>query len=181
MVWKTLGGDVVQTDTDVPLADAMLLWPGATIDVDGNGTGWPGWTIIDGEWVEIPDERDGTLIVEVSVNPTTTGSVTYPEATAACAAGPDVTPAGGGGSTGGGSTGGGSTGGSTSGGGKPSPTSTPEKASAAGGNDPSVAGTSNGNLPRTGGDLAGALAAGLTLVLLGMVVRLGMRRVRPAA
>jgi hypothetical protein len=144
-------------------------WPTTAVDGEGNGTAWPGWTQIDGQWIEVPDDRDGTLIVEVSVNPTSTVSVTYPEATAACAAGPTISPSGEG--AGGGATGGGG-GGST-------PTTTPSSPQPSqagdGASDPSVA-AAGGGLPRTGGDLLVSLVAGLMLVTLGVFTKVVSRR-----
>jgi uncharacterized repeat protein (TIGR01451 family) len=162
VVWRTLTGDIVHTDTDVPLDSARLLWPGAALDGDGRGTAWPGWTQVDGAWIEVADERDGTLLVEVSVNPTTTTTATYPEATAECAARPAVSPLGEGGE------GEESTGGS----GDDSPTERPEsetdpELAAEEAPDADVAGAAGGTLPRTGSDLLLAVMLGGAFLIVG--------------
>lgn len=172
VVWKTLGGQIVQTDTDVPLEGGRLLWPGAAVDSNDRGIGWPGWTQVDGAWVEVPDDRDGTLFIEVSVNPSATTSVTYPEASALCAARPTVS-----------STGGGSGGSGTGGGGStPSepPTSPTPSSSPADDDAPSV-GAAAGGLPRTGGDLLGSLVAAMLLMVLGMAAKIAARTRQPLA
>jgi hypothetical protein len=81
---------VAEEQTNQP-GSGRLLWPGATVDADGNGTGWPGWAFTNGEWVEVPDDRLPTMIVEVEFNPTGSASVSYPPATPACAAQPPGT------------------------------------------------------------------------------------------
>ncbi|HEX5859999.1 MAG TPA: hypothetical protein VFY91_17960 [Microbacterium sp.] len=62
-----------------------LLWPGAS---DAEPKMWPGWALVDGEYVETDGNfawtREG-VTVEFAVNPTYETLVTYPEATALCA------------------------------------------------------------------------------------------------
>lgn len=64
-----------------------VLWPGASVDANGNPTDWPGWTqLASGEWVK-GDAYDWTLpklTMEFKVNPETAAVVTYPPATPAC-------------------------------------------------------------------------------------------------
>jgi uncharacterized repeat protein (TIGR01451 family) len=153
VVWRTLGGTVVQTDQDVPLAQARLLWPGAAVDDDGVGIAWPGWERQGDLWAEVPDERDGTLVVEVSVNPTATTMVTYPEATSLCAATPRVDSAGGGSQA-------------------PAPAPAPgtSPAPAADESDP-PAGTAASALPDTGGDAVPMAVLGLAFLLIGAALR----------
>jgi len=67
-----------------PLRGA-LLWPGAS---DGEPKMWPGWDLVDGEYVETDGNFAWTragVTVEFAVNPTYTTEVEYPEATALCA------------------------------------------------------------------------------------------------
>ena len=63
-----------------------FLYPGATVDAAGNGTDWPGWDFVDGQWV--PDASDAVLrqglTVVLAVNPTDTATVRYPGATEGC-------------------------------------------------------------------------------------------------
>jgi hypothetical protein len=84
-----LDGDVVGTETATYQAGATVrfVYPGATVDAAGNAVDWPGWMFDGTVWVHDPSDahlRDGLTVV-VEVNPTATGSVTYPDATAACA------------------------------------------------------------------------------------------------
>ena len=69
---------------DQPLSGA-LLWPGAS---DGDPKMWPGWDLVDGEYVETDGNFAWTragVTVEFEVNPTYTTEVEYPQATALCA------------------------------------------------------------------------------------------------
>ena len=69
---------------DQPLSGA-LLWPGAS---DGEPKMWPGWDLVDGEYVETDGNFAWTragVTVEFEVNPTYTTEVEYPQATALCA------------------------------------------------------------------------------------------------
>ena len=84
-----LDGNVVGTETATYEAGATVrfVYPGATVDAAGNAVDWPGWMFDGTVWVHDPSDahlRDGLTVV-VEVNPTATGSVTYPDATAACA------------------------------------------------------------------------------------------------
>lgn len=72
------------------------LWPGAAVDDDGNGTAWPGWAFVDGEWV-VDDSNFGwvrgddvELLIEV--NPSIAVDVSYPNATPDCANPPVTVP-----------------------------------------------------------------------------------------
>jgi LPXTG-motif cell wall-anchored protein len=74
----------------VPL-QGQILWPGAVVNAAGQPVDWPGWTKqADGTWVP-GDEWNwarSPLTVVIEVNPSATRSVSYPEATPACVAGP---------------------------------------------------------------------------------------------
>lgn len=73
---------------DQPL-NGTVLWPGA-VEEDGVGVDWPGWSLVDGEWVE-GDEYDWvrpTVTVQFEVNPTATVDVAYPPSTPQCATSP---------------------------------------------------------------------------------------------
>jgi uncharacterized repeat protein (TIGR01451 family) len=65
-----------------------VIYPGATMDAEGNATDWPGWILnADGFWVTDPTDaiwRDGLNLV-YTVNPTATAFVAYPPSTSACA------------------------------------------------------------------------------------------------
>jgi hypothetical protein len=53
--WINPDGDGV-VQSGLPLS-GRTLWPGAVIDADGNPLDWPGWSLVDGEWV-VGDEFD---------------------------------------------------------------------------------------------------------------------------
>ena len=101
--WLDANGDVVRTDTNQPLTNGRLLWPGAAVDASGNGVAWPGWEFAGGVWVEVPSTVRPEVTVRISVNPTAQVTLTYPPATIDCAAAPLFTstaPPGVGGSSG---------------------------------------------------------------------------------
>ena len=65
------------------------LWPGASVDANGRGNGWPGWRqLSDGTWVLDPAAPFYNLrndaIVEVRINPTSAATVAYPPASTHC-------------------------------------------------------------------------------------------------
>lgn len=83
---RDLDGNVVDTFESAGLSGSFL-YPGASVDGDGNATDWPGWVEVDGTWVEDPSDarlRDG-LNVTFNVNPSVTQFVAYPEADSGCA------------------------------------------------------------------------------------------------
>jgi hypothetical protein len=91
-----LDGNVVATHTTTYQAGTTVrfVYPGASVDANGNPIDWPGWVFDGDEWVRDPSDarlRDGLTVV-VEVNPTATGSVAYPPATPACAADPPTGP-----------------------------------------------------------------------------------------
>ncbi|WP_402468335.1 LPXTG cell wall anchor domain-containing protein [Isoptericola aurantiacus] len=78
------GDDVVMADQ--PLS-GRVLWPGAEVDGAGNALDWPGWRLVDGEWV-VGDEWDWvrpSVRVLFEVNPEAEVTVSYPESTPECA------------------------------------------------------------------------------------------------
>jgi uncharacterized repeat protein (TIGR01451 family) len=95
---------MIHTDTVHVTANGTitgsLLWPGAEVDASGNGVMWPGYrAALPGEtpdWENLVLDpaaygyglRSGATI-DVHINPTTTVSVAYPAATAACGEAPD--------------------------------------------------------------------------------------------
>ncbi len=68
-----------------------LLWPGAAMDSNGNPTAWPGWEYVNGQWVQVDDDRVPEIVVHVQVNPETEGMVAFPDATPQCAGQPPGT------------------------------------------------------------------------------------------
>lgn len=91
------GAQVAQHDITFEVgATLRFIYPGAEVDAQGNATDWPGWAFVGGQWV--PDNsdallRDGLTVV-LSVNPTDTAAVSYPEATSGCAVPVQVSGAG---------------------------------------------------------------------------------------
>lgn len=77
-------------------AEIFRIWPGASV----NPPDWPGWTLVDGEWVQDPtDEGAWTRYPEgvrttlvASVNPTVSATISYPPASAICANPPNTPP-----------------------------------------------------------------------------------------
>ncbi|MDQ6527943.1 gliding motility-associated C-terminal domain-containing protein [Flavobacterium sp. LHD-85] len=88
--WIDSNNSVVATQTNLPLS-GNILWPGAEIDSNQNGTDWPGWILNNGIWAEGADGFEATrngVKMEFSLNPTVTVSVAYPPATPDCNARP---------------------------------------------------------------------------------------------
>jgi len=73
----------------------QILYPGATVDAQGNPTDWPGWMFTGGFWVPDPSDaawRDGLRLVFTLNGETATANVTYPPETATCSANPPPGP-----------------------------------------------------------------------------------------
>lgn len=72
------------------------LWPGAAVDGDGNGTAWPGWAFVGGEWVVDNSNfgwvRGADVELLIEINPSIEIPVSYPNATPDCANPPVVVP-----------------------------------------------------------------------------------------
>jgi LPXTG-motif cell wall-anchored protein len=73
----------------VPSLSGSVVYPGAS----ASPADWPGWALVDGTWVVDPTDADLRLGLDVviQVNPTATGSISYPKATETCA-GPSLPP-----------------------------------------------------------------------------------------
>jgi len=73
-----------------------VLWPGASVDDEGNANGWPGWKQLDdGTWVETDGNFAWTRALtsaELIVNPELKVALAYPPATPDCIAAPPVDP-----------------------------------------------------------------------------------------
>lgn len=77
------GADVVMSD--LPL-NGSVMWPGTTVDANGDPTDYPGWRLVNGTWVQ-GDEWDWTLSnvgLELLVNPVASAVVSYPPASTGC-------------------------------------------------------------------------------------------------
>jgi len=70
-----------------PGTTVQVLYPGATVDENGEVTDLPGWNLNDdGFWVRDPSDeflRDG-LLLRYELNPTATAEVTYPPESSLC-------------------------------------------------------------------------------------------------
>jgi hypothetical protein len=78
------------TLTDNSLS-GQVLWPGASVDDQGNATGWPGWAYENGQWVETSGNyawTRGAITATIVVNPELVVPLSYPAATPNCANGP---------------------------------------------------------------------------------------------
>ncbi|WP_395243569.1 hypothetical protein ACGGZK_15760 [Agromyces sp. MMS24-K17] len=77
---------------DDGVLEGETLWPGASVDEDGNPTGWPGWEqLADGTWVETDGNFAWTRDITTAtfeVNPELAVELTYPPATPNCLTGP---------------------------------------------------------------------------------------------
>jgi uncharacterized repeat protein (TIGR01451 family) len=70
-----------------PLSN-RLLWPEAGLDSNGVGNQWPGWELVDGEWVDGGSPLRPLVRVEIQVNPLNTVTAEYPPATPTCSTAP---------------------------------------------------------------------------------------------
>lgn len=87
ITWQKLSGEVVRVLTGQPLT-GRLLWPGAAVDPSGNPVAWPGWSFVEGEWIQVNDGLRPDMRIVFEVNPSATTTVSYPPATPACNANP---------------------------------------------------------------------------------------------
>src|SRR5262249_9899016 len=79
ITWLNPGGPNV-VYADQPL-EGQVLWPGAIPADQPGGPDWPGWSLVNGVWVQ-GDEFDWvrpTVQVNFEVNPQATVTVAYPE------------------------------------------------------------------------------------------------------
>jgi choice-of-anchor A domain-containing protein len=85
--WIDSEGKVIQEDNNQELTGS-ILFPGAALDIDGNGSAWPGWEKVGGTWVEVVDRfgslRNAGATIRVTIDPWKVISITYPESAGAC-------------------------------------------------------------------------------------------------
>ena len=70
-----------------------FLWPGASVDASGQPNGWPGWELINGQYVYTGGNLGwtrGDVTAKIDVNPEIVVPVSYPEESASCS-GPKTT------------------------------------------------------------------------------------------
>ncbi|PVX47887.1 putative repeat protein (TIGR01451 family)/gliding motility-associated-like protein [Flavobacterium sp. 103] len=90
LTWTDSNNNVVATMTNLPL-NGKVLWPGAIVDENGNGTDWPGWLLVDGKWIEGPDGFENlrpTASVTFTLNPSQTIVANYPPSDPFCTSRP---------------------------------------------------------------------------------------------
>jgi uncharacterized repeat protein (TIGR01451 family) len=86
--WRDVDNNAVLYEfTGQPLG-ATVLWPEAGVDGNGNGNQWPGWSFVNGQWVDNGSNLRPQVKVEFEVNPATTVTVDYPPANPTCSTGP---------------------------------------------------------------------------------------------
>lgn len=69
------------------IADSVL-WPGASVDGQGVGDGWPGWVYEEGEWLQTAGNfawTRGDIRAYIRVNPELEVPLSYPPETSECA------------------------------------------------------------------------------------------------
>ena len=90
IVWSDSNNNAISTMTNMPLS-GQVLWPGATVDQNGNGTDWPGWVFTNNQWIETADGFEGLrpkATLAFSLNPTQTVVVNYPPSDPFCTSRP---------------------------------------------------------------------------------------------
>lgn len=85
--WLAPDGTVVETVENQPLKGS-LLFPGASVDRDGNGIAWPGWAVVNGKWEQVDDLNARLRLagskIRVTINPVFLADFTYPQSTEDC-------------------------------------------------------------------------------------------------
>ncbi len=79
--------DVTLGDVRSGSLDGTVLWPGASVDANGEANGWPGWVFRDGAWSETDGNyawTRGAISATIRVNPEIQVALSYPPATSAC-------------------------------------------------------------------------------------------------
>ncbi|CAD0001321.1 hypothetical protein FLACHUCJ7_00468 [Flavobacterium chungangense] len=88
--WIDSANNVVATQNNMPLS-GNVLWPGAIVDSNDKPTDWPGWILINDQWIEGNDGFELTrpaVTMQFTLNPTKSVVVNYPAATSGCNAKP---------------------------------------------------------------------------------------------
>ncbi|MFC0778551.1 Ig-like domain-containing protein, partial [Flavobacterium sp. HJSW_4] len=88
--WIDSANNVVATQTNMSLS-GNVLWPGTVVDGNNRPTDWPGWVLVNGQWMEGADGFELTrpaVTMQFTLNPTQSVIVNYPAATAGCNAKP---------------------------------------------------------------------------------------------
>ncbi|WP_296699811.1 SdrD B-like domain-containing protein [Thiocapsa sp. UBA6158] len=71
--------------------EGRLLWPGAEFNESGEVVTWPGWELIDDQWVRTNPRAQEIKEIVFSINPTISVLVKYPDPSASCRPYPPIT------------------------------------------------------------------------------------------
>ena len=88
--WIDSANNIVATQTNMPL-NGTVLWPGTILNTNNKPTDWPGWILVNGQWIEGNDGFELTrpsVTMQFSLNPTKSVLVNYPSAVSGCSARP---------------------------------------------------------------------------------------------
>ncbi|MCP2029676.1 gliding motility-associated-like protein [Flavobacterium sp. HSC-32F16] len=88
--WIDSANNIVATQTNMPLS-GNVLWPGTVVDSNNKPIDWPGWVLVNGQWIEGNDGFQLTrpaVTMQFSLNPTESITVNYPAPTSGCNARP---------------------------------------------------------------------------------------------
>lgn len=88
--WIDRNNTVVATQSNMSLT-GNLLWPGITIDADNNRTNWPGWTFINGQWIQVnngSEVMNSAFTIQFVLNTAKSVTVNYPTGTSGCGSRP---------------------------------------------------------------------------------------------
>ncbi|KIQ16499.1 hypothetical protein RT99_20760 [Flavobacterium sp. MEB061] len=88
--WIDSANNIVATQNNMPLS-GTVLWPGAVVDSNNKPTDWPGWVLVNGQWIQGNDGFELTrpaVTMQFTLNPTQSVVVNYPAASAGCNAMP---------------------------------------------------------------------------------------------
>jgi uncharacterized repeat protein (TIGR01451 family)/gliding motility-associated-like protein len=88
--WIDSANNIVATQNNMPLS-GTVLWPGAVVDSNNKPTDWPGWVLVNGQWIQGNDGFELTrpaVTMQFTLNPTQSVVVNYPAAVAGCNAMP---------------------------------------------------------------------------------------------
>lgn len=81
--------DVTLGDVSSGSLSGTVLWPGASVDANGVGNGWPGWVFRNGAWAQTDGNyawTRGAITATIRVNPEMPVALSYPAESSACAA-----------------------------------------------------------------------------------------------
>lgn len=78
--WLDSANNVVASQTNMPL-NGSVTWPGIVLDNNNNRANWPGWTLLNGQWIQTSDGFELTtteITMQVVLGATKTVLVNHP-------------------------------------------------------------------------------------------------------